>query len=63
MPFKDDGSALKIGDKEYKPVEAVFRSPSEHKLDGKTFDMEMQIMHKDSIGNQVAHPHIQAKRC
>jgi len=53
VPFKDDGSALKIGDKEYKPVEAVFRSPSEHKLNGKPYDMEMQILHTDSVGNQI----------
>lgn len=53
VPFKDDGSALKIGDKEYRPVEAIFRSPSEHKLNGKAYDMEMQILHTDSVGNQV----------
>lgn len=53
VPFKDDGSALKIGDKEYRPVEAVFRSPSEHKLNGKAYDMEMQILHTDSVGNQI----------
>lgn len=55
VPFKQsDGSSLKIGDKGFTPVEAIFRSPSEHKLDGTSFDMEMQIMHKDTIGNQVA---------
>lgn len=54
VPFKaGDGSYLGIGDKRYTPTEAIFRAPAEHKLDGKTFDMEMQIMHKDAIGNQV----------
>jgi len=55
VAFKDgDGSVLGIGDKEYTPKEAIFRSPSEHKLNGKAFDMEMQIMHEDTIGNRVA---------
>lgn len=48
-----DGSVLGIGDKEYTPVEAHFHSPSEHKLDGKTFDMEMQVLHKDTAGNMM----------
>jgi carbonic anhydrase len=48
-----DGSTLGIGDKEFTPVEAVFHSPSEHKLDGKSFDMEMQVIHKDTAGNMA----------
>jgi carbonic anhydrase len=54
VKFKEgDGSILGIGDKLFTPYEAVFHAPSEHKLQGKTFDMEMQIMHKDSVGNMV----------
>merc|ERR1712070_44095 len=54
VAFKEgDGSTLGIGDKDFKPYEARFHAPSEHKLDGKQFDMEMQIMHKDTAGNQV----------
>merc|ERR1712196_492263 len=50
---KGDGSTLGIGDKEFTPLEAVFHAPSEHKLEGKTFDMEMQVIHEDSAGNMA----------
>ena len=56
MLFKErDGSVLRIGQKEYAPVEAIFHSPSEHTMNGKRFDIEMQIRHKDSVGNMVRH--------
>ena len=61
VPFKNTGvfgqgaGVLQIGDKEYQPVEAVIRAPSEHKLNGIGFDMEMQITHEDTIGNKVCH--------
>lgn len=59
VPFKNTGvfgqgaGVLQIGDKEYQPVEAVIRAPSEHKLNGIGFDMEMQITHEDTIGNKI----------
>lgn len=50
---QNDESVLKVGDKEMTPVRASFHSPSMHKLNGTEYDMEMQILHKDSDGNQV----------
>jgi len=54
VAFKEgDGSFLGVGDKQFTPTEAIFHSPSEHTLQGKRFDMEMQIMHKDTVGNMA----------
>jgi len=54
VEFKQgDGSVLQIGDKEVFPTKLSFHSPSMHKLNGTYYDMEMQVMHKDSADNMV----------
>jgi len=54
VDFKEgDGSVLKIGAKELTPSRATFHVPSMHKLNGTSYDMEMQIIHKDTADNLV----------
>ncbi len=46
----EEGSHLKIGDQTYKLLQFHFHSPSEHKLNGKSFDMEMHLVHRNKLG-------------
>ena len=45
------GSFLRIGSSRYQLKELAFRTPSEHTLEGRHADMEIQLMHLDSAGN------------
>lgn len=47
------GSYLHIGARQYQLKELGFRTPSEHTVDGRHADMEIQLLHLDSAGNTV----------
>ncbi len=44
------GSTIAIGNKNYELLQFHFHSPSEHKLNGNTYDMELHLVHKDEHG-------------
>lgn len=45
------GSTLTVGKKPYNLSQFHFHTPSEHKLDGKAFDMEMHLVHSHADGS------------
>ena len=49
----DDEHALKIDEQVFSLKQFHFHSPSEHKIEGQAFDMEMHLVHKNEAG-QVA---------
>ena len=44
------GSSISIGNKKYDLLQFHFHSPSEHKINGKTYDMEAHLVHKGEDG-------------
>ena len=44
------GSSITIGNKKYDLIQFHFHSPSEHKLNGKSYDMEVHFVHKSEDG-------------
>ena len=46
----DPGSSLRVGDDSYDLVQLHFHHPSEERLDGKRFEMEAHLVHRDSKG-------------
>jgi carbonic anhydrase len=46
----DPGSSIKIDDHTYELLQFHFHTPSEHKLNGQTFDMELHFVHKSAEG-------------
>jgi carbonic anhydrase len=44
------GGKLSRGDKTYELVQFHFHAPSEHKIDGKAFPMEVHFVHKNASG-------------
>lgn len=46
----DPGCSCTIGTTRYELVQFHFHHPSEHLLDGKTFDMEVHFVHKSAAG-------------
>lgn len=44
------GSSITVGDKKYDLLQFHFHSPSEHKLSGKSGDMEVHLVHKSAEG-------------
>ena len=47
----DAGSSIVYNETEYQLIQFHFHHPSEHALDGKAFDMELHLVHRDSSGN------------
>lgn len=47
----DMGSSITYNETEYQLIQFHFHHPSEHTIDGKSFDMEMHLVHRDASGN------------
>lgn len=47
----DKGSSLTIGGKKYELLQFHFHAPSENVVNGKPYDMEAHLVHKDADGN------------
>lgn len=47
------GSFIRLGDERYEFTHYIFRTPSEHQLEGFAYPMEIQLYHRDGEGNQV----------
>jgi carbonic anhydrase len=45
------GSSLTIGDETYQLAQFHFHTPSEHTINGKSYDMEVHFVHKDAQGH------------
>jgi carbonic anhydrase len=45
------GSSIMIGEQKFELLQFHFHTPSENTLDGKAFDMEMHLVHKDANGH------------
>lgn len=45
------GSIITIGNKEYKLIQFHFHTPSEHKLNGVSYPIEVHLVHKDNRGD------------
>jgi carbonic anhydrase len=45
------GSFIRVGDKQYELKQFHFHQPSEEKIDGKTYDMVVHLVHADQEGN------------
>jgi carbonic anhydrase len=45
------GSSFRVGDKQYALKQFHFHRPSEEKINGKTYDMVMHLVHADQDGN------------
>ncbi len=45
------GCHVDLNDREYKLRQFHFHSPSEHHIDGKTYPMEMHLVHQDEAGH------------
>jgi len=61
MVSTSDGGETNFAGKQYKLVQFHFHAPSEHKIDGKTYAMEIHLVHRDSNG-QLAVLGVMAKR-
>lgn len=46
----DEGSSIKVNGSEYKLVQFHFHDPSEHTINGKSFGMELHLVHKNEKG-------------
>jgi len=46
----DNGSTLTVDGKEYELLQFHFHTPSEHRVDGKVFDMEIHFVHRAADG-------------
>lgn len=46
----DDGNYIEVSDRRYKLAQFHFHAPSEHKLDGVPYNMEVHLVHKDDDG-------------
>lgn len=46
----DKGSSIKVGGKTYRLLQFHFHTPSEHMVDGRSFGMEMHLVHKSNKG-------------
>ncbi len=46
----DKGSYIKVGGEKYRLLQFHFHTPSEHTVDGKSFGMEMHLVHKSNKG-------------
>lgn len=49
----DPGSSVKVGADEYEVKQFHFHSPSEHTIAGKSFDMEMHIVHQKAGSDKL----------
>ncbi|MEO8611152.1 MAG: carbonic anhydrase [Chloroflexota bacterium] len=47
----DAGSSIVYNETEYQLIQFHFHHPSEHTIDGKAFDMELHLVHRDANGN------------
>lgn len=47
----EKGSHFMAGDKKYKLLQLHFHSPSENQINGKTYPMELHLVHKDTEDN------------
>jgi carbonic anhydrase len=47
------GSFIRVGDKQYELKQFHFHRPSEEKINGKTYDMVVHLVHADAQGNLV----------
>ena len=45
------GSTLSVGGQEYEVLQFHFHQPGEHRVQGRAYDMEMHIVHKDAQGH------------
>ena len=46
----EEGSSIMIGETKYDLLQFHFHSPSEHTLSGKSFEMEMHLVHRNASG-------------
>src|SRR5207237_110843 len=46
--YYDEGSEITVNGETYSIEQFHFHTPSEHKIDGKSFPMEMHVVHKSS---------------
>ena len=46
----DKGSSITVGGQKYRLLQFHFHTPSEHTIDGKSFGMEMHLVHKSNKG-------------
>lgn len=47
------GSYIRLGDKRYELTHYVFRTPSEHQLEGFAYPMEIQLVHRNGEGEHA----------
>jgi len=47
----DPGSSMAFGKERYELIQLHFHHPSEERVDGKVFDMEAHLVHRDAKGN------------
>jgi carbonic anhydrase len=51
VPMPEDGThTLEVGDDEYRLVQFHFHAPSEHSVDGRSFDAEAHLVHESADG-------------
>jgi carbonic anhydrase len=46
----DKGSSIEVGGEKYRLLQFHFHTPSEHTVDGRSFGMEMHLVHKSNKG-------------
>src|SRR3972149_6448604 len=47
----DEGSSIKVNGSEYRLLQFHFHDPSEHTVGGKSFGMELHLVHKNDKGD------------
>jgi carbonic anhydrase len=47
----EPGSVLMVGSESYTLLQFHFHAPSEHTLDGRSYPMELHLVHSDALGN------------